>query len=220
MKRRWTVIQFPGSNCDADALKAIRLFSDIETSYHWHQDPIPKKHYEVIIIPGGFSFGDYLRAGAIAKLSAAMASLPDAIEAGAHVLGICNGFQILVEARLLPGFLHVNQNLRFISKVVELSPTEDAFPWFKKSQDVWRFPIAHRFGNYQVPAVERRSLVAPLRYTDNPNGSFESIAGVYRPLGSGSILGMMPHPERACFPEIDLADGAKLFRSAYKELKS
>lgn len=220
-KRRWAVVQFPGSNCDHDALKALQIFPQVNASFHWHEEPIKKNQYEVIVLPGGFSFGDYLRAGAIAKLSAAMASLPEAIEAGAHVMGICNGFQILLEARLLPGYLQVNQNLRFISEDAPLMICAEAFPWVTakdKGKSV-SFPIAHRFGNYQLSKMDRDEVKPILKYEKNPNGSYQDIAGVYRQLGKGSVFGLMPHPERASFEALRNADGVAFWKNAVENLK-
>lgn len=210
------VIQFPGSNCDHDALKALQREPTISVRYHWHEEPIQKKQYQLILVPGGFSFGDYLRAGAIAKISAAAQSLPEAIEAGAHVLGICNGFQILLEARLLPGYLQVNQSLRFVSKLVELKVEAEAFPWLNSTNvnQTLTVPIAHRFGNYQVPKIDLSEVKPVLKYTHNPNGSFKDIAGIYTKMGKGSVMGMMPHPERASFPHLRLSDGARFWKNA------
>ena len=217
----WAVIQFPGSNCDADALKAVQSVTSVECAFHWHSDPIEPGQYEVIIIPGGFSFGDYLRAGAIAKLSPAMETLNTAIEAGAHVLGICNGFQILIESRMLPGYLTVNQNLKFISRTVKLRIEAEAFPWIKKSDigSSISTPIAHRFGNFQAPKMDRAELNPVFRYEENPNGSFEDIAGIYRTVGKGSVLGLMPHPERASFSPLRLSDGKLFWRGAAEALR-
>ncbi len=217
--RSWAVVQFPGSNCDHDLLKVFKSLPGIAAQYHWHEDPIEVGQYEVIGIPGGFSFGDYLRAGAIAKLSNALKGLEKAVEAGAHVLGICNGFQILVESRLLPGYLHVNQSLRFISKNAALEVKAEAYPWIQKEDigKVWHFPIAHRFGNYQKSKIDALDASSPLYYFgENPNGSAEGIAAVYRQLGKGSLFALMPHPERAFFGETRNADGQKFFENAVK----
>jgi phosphoribosylformylglycinamidine synthase len=224
--KSWAVVQFPGSNCDHDAylvLKALhQIDSKIHPVMHWHDDPIEKKQYDVIILPGGFSYGDYLRAGAIAKLSRALQGFEKVIEAGAHVMGICNGFQMLLEMRLLPGFLQVNQGLRFISKNCELEITSEAYPWFTK-EDIGKkvkFPIAHRFGNYQVPRVDESEVHTILKYQNNPNGSFQNSAGIYRKLGKGSVFGLMPHPERAFFEETRLTDARFLWHNAVSALKA
>ncbi len=221
MSRNWAVVQFPGSNCDEDALRAIQKLDGVTATYHWHEERIPNGKYEVILLPGGFSFGDYLRAGAIAKLSAAVDSLSDAIDAGAHVMGICNGFQILLESRLLPGFLQVNQNLKFISDLVEVEVREAAFPWINESDRAhkFQFPIAHRFGNYQPLKIDSTEIRPVLKYTTNPNGSFEDIAGIYRKHGKGSIFGLMPHPERASFDALRLSSGKAFWKNAWENLR-
>lgn len=211
-KQKWAVLVFPGSNSDRDLQKAFESSSAVEVKMHWHEEPIEPEAYQVIGLPGGFSFGDYLRAGAIAKISPAIQSLPAAVEAGAHVIGICNGFQILLEARLLPGYLQMNQEPGFISRQEVCRISEEAFPWFTE-KDIGRelkLPIAHGFGNYQCGLVDRKEVVAALHYEKNPNGSMESIAGVYRSLGKGSLLGLMPHPERSCYAALG-SDEAKIF---------
>lgn len=215
------VIRFPGSNCDHDALKALASQSKISAQYHWHTEKIPTKKYQLILIPGGFSFGDYLRTGAIAKLSPAMQSLPEAVEAGAHVLGVCNGFQILLESRLLPGYLQVNSHLRFVSKLVDLKVEREAFPWIRKDNlgAQLRVPIAHRFGNFQVPTkMDLAEVVPVLKYSKNPNGSLQDIAGIYRTMGKGSVMGLMPHPERASFGPLRLTDGQIFWKNASEAL--
>ncbi len=188
---------------------------------HWHDEPIQKNQYQVIILPGGFSYGDYLRAGAIAKISEACANLEEVVDAGAHVMGICNGFQILLETRLLPGYLQVNQSLRFISDTVSLRIDAEAFPWFDKSDvgSIVRYPIAHKFGNYQLSRIDESEMKPVLTYVDNPNGSIKNIAGVYRKLGKGSLFGLMPHPERAYFADLRLSDAEPLWRRAAEVLK-
>jgi len=216
----WAILQFPGSNSDRDAFQAAARVPNVRVEMLWHDQPIEKNKYDVIMIPGGFSFGDYLRAGAIAKLSTAMASLSDAVEAGAHVIGICNGFQILLESRLLPGILQVNKGFKFISRMEECEVKSEAFPWFAK-EDIgrkFRFPIAHRFGNYQVKDLDRFEMQAALIYQNNPNGSFQGLAGIYRKLGKGSLFGLMPHPERVSHPDQPVHDGADLWLQACKRL--
>ncbi|MDB5038527.1 MAG: phosphoribosylformylglycinamidine synthase [Bacteriovoracaceae bacterium] len=224
MSRHWAVVQFPGSNCDHDVLKVFQSLSkkypEIEPVLHWHEDPIEKNVYEVIILPGGFSYGDYLRAGAIAKISQALNNLEEVIEAGAHVMGICNGFQILLETRLLPGYLQVNKSLKFISDTVSLKIEDEAFPWFTKKNkgEVVRYPIAHRFGNYQLSKIDKGEMKPVLKYQENPNGSIDGIAGVYRTLGKGSVFGLMPHPERAFFEDLRLTDGQPIWQNAVENL--
>jgi phosphoribosylformylglycinamidine synthase len=224
-KRRWAVVQFPGSNCDHDVLAVWKSLSrenpEIEPVLHWHEDAIAKGQYQLIVLPGGFSYGDYLRAGAIAKLSEALRDLEEVIEAGSHVMGICNGFQILLETRLLPGYLQVNQSLRFISETTPLEIVSEAFPWFSKREvgQVVRFPIAHKFGNYQVSKMDQKEMRKVLSYVENPNGSFESTAGIYRILGKGSVFGLMPHPERAFFEDLRLVDARALWKNAVELLR-
>lgn len=217
--QHWGIIQFPGSNSDLDAYRVFEQIPGIKVSYHWHEDPIQKDDYQVMVIPGGFSFGDYLRTGAIAKLSNAVQSLPEAIEAGMHVIGICNGFQILLEARLLPGMLQVNKNLKFISKKIDCEIVQPAFPWFQGSDvgKTLQLPIAHGCGNYQIKPVDLSEVQAAITYKENPNGSFQNIAGVYRSLGKGSIFGLMPHPERAALEFLHRRDGELFWKNA-KEL--
>jgi len=221
MSVKAAVIRFPGSNCDHDALRALSETQGIEACYHWHEEKIPKNTYQLVVIPGGFSFGDYLRAGAIAKLSNAMLSLPDAVEAGAHVLGICNGFQILIESRMLPGYLQVNSGLKFVSKLVDLRVESAAYPWLRDEDRgaTLKVPVAHRFGNFQVPKIDLAEVSPVFRYEVNPNGSFQDIAGIYRKFGNGSVMGMMPHPERASFPALRLADGQRLWQNAVRALR-
>jgi phosphoribosylformylglycinamidine synthase len=214
------VIQFPGSNCDADAYRALEATNGIRVRYHWYQEPLKPGADSIILLPGGFSFGDYLRAGALAALSPAVQSLPEAIEAGAHVLGICNGFQMLLEARLLPGYLQVNESMRFVSQHSEIKLAAACFPWVSEELvgKVVRFPIAHRFGNYQVPSIDHAELSIACEYVNNPNGSFKNIAGIYRSMGKGSVMGMMPHPERASFAALRLEDGKMFWAQAVRAL--
>lgn len=218
----WAVVQFPGSNSDTDAYRVCTQLPATKVTMHWHDEPIQKNQYHVIILPGGFSYGDHLRAGAIAKFSKALENLEEVIEAGAHVLGICNGFQILLECRLLPGFLQVNESLHFISRQETIEIKTPVFPWFtpdNKDQKL-RLPIAHSFGSYQVSDVDRSEIKVVLKYQNNPNGSREDIAGVYRKMGKGSVLGMMPHPERQALPGLQNRDGWLFWENARKALSS
>jgi len=219
---KWAVIQFPGSNSDLDAYRVFERLPGIQPVMHWSEDPIPIGEYQVILLPGGFSYGDYLRAGAIAKLAPAVQSLEAAIEEGAHVIGICNGFQVLLESRLIPGVLQANSVGHFISRFEDCSIEDHAFPWFQK-EDVGKtlkLPIAHGYGNYQVKPVDRSEISAVLKYKTNPNGSLDSIAGVYRSLGKGSVLGLMPHPERASFSVLPRHDGDLFWKNALHNLKA
>lgn len=214
---RFAVLQFPGSNCDQDSLHAIRDVLQQPVRYAWHKDTRIDAD-ETIIVPGGFSYGDYLRCGAIARFSPIMGAVKDAAARGQTVLGICNGFQILCEAGLLPGALVRNTGLHFLCETVTLTVTNSRtrFTQLTRDGDTLRIPIAHGEGNYRVDAetlkaMEDRGQVV-FRYTDGaPNGSLSDIAGVCNQ--EGNVLGMMPHPERACEPLLGSADGLKIFQS-------
>lgn len=219
------VIVFPGSNCDRDARVALRRSTGSEPVMHWHRDPeLPD--VGLIVVPGGFSYGDYLRAGAMAAHSPAMREVAARARAGVPVLGICNGFQILIECRLLPGALMRNAGLRFICRDVFLrvETADSAFTSRYRQGQVVRLPIAHNEGGYfadgsELDRLEGDGRVA-FRYCDaggaasagaNPNGSARAIAGV---LGEGrNVLGMMPHPERMVDPALGGEDGGPLFRA-------
>jgi phosphoribosylformylglycinamidine synthase I len=211
------VIQFPGSNCDADAVKALTAIGETaELVWHTQKD---LRSYDLIVVPGGFSYGDYLRTGAIARFSQVTEAVLDAAERGAFVLGICNGFQILTEAGLLPGALRRNESLQFrcmISTLV-VANAETAFTREYDAGQEIRIPIAHGEGNYYVDEqtlsdMETRGQVV-FRYAQeqNPNGSIADIAGVVNV--RGNVLGMMPHPERAVHERLGSADGLALYRS-------
>ncbi|TVQ80380.1 MAG: phosphoribosylformylglycinamidine synthase I [Bradymonadales bacterium] len=219
MKSRWAVLKFPGSNGEGDALKALSAYP-VKLVEHWHEDPIQVGDYELLILPGGFSYGDYLRAGAIAKHAPALKNLHEVISEGCHVMGICNGFQILLEARLIPGFLQVNSSLKFISDMVDCHLNHAVEPWIRKEDCGKRLklPVAHRFGNYQVSRVDRSELVAALTYEVDLNSSVDQIAGVYRSIGRGSVFAMMPHPERAAFEALGANDGRLFFDNAFEFL--
>lgn len=212
------VIQFPGSNCDMDAVKALRALVDGTTDLVWHTvDRL--EEYDLIVIPGGFSYGDYLRAGAIARFSPVMQAVARAANEGRLVLGVCNGFQILTEAGLLPGALRRNESLQFRCEVVELTVENTATPFtsaYRPGESV-RIPIAHGEGSYFVDdrtlrqMEERGQIVFRYARGHNPNGSVADIAGVTNE--RGNVLGMMPHPERAVHERLGSADGARLFGS-------
>lgn len=208
------VLQFPGSNCDSDCFDALKRHFNIDAQPVWHQESkLPK--LDAVVVPGGFSFGDYLRSGALASHAPIMQDVKDFAENNGAVLGICNGFQILVEAKILPGMLLHNESLKFICKEVSLKDV---------SGKVLRMPIAHGEGRYYaddktLDHLESKGLVA-YRYaasdgqidpSSNPNGSTRSIAGVYSP--NKRVLGMMPHPERATDIEMGgSADGLTVWR--------
>lgn len=222
---RCAVIQFPGSNCDQDCLLALRSFDGISAEYVWHKET-SLAGFDAVILPGGFSYGDYLRCGAIARFSPIMQAVVQAAEAGKLVLGICNGFQILCEARLLPGALIRNRDLHFLCQQVHLRVENTATPFTRLAQPgaVWQIPIAHGEGSYftdeqTLQELEEENRVV-FRYADasgqssaatNPNGSLHEIAGIIN--RSGNVLGLMPHPERACDPLLGSTDGRGLFAS-------
>ncbi|MCZ2156485.1 MAG: phosphoribosylformylglycinamidine synthase subunit PurQ [Bryobacterales bacterium] len=216
MPKRFGVVVFPGSNCDHDAFHAVTEDLGHSAEMLWHQDR-DLKDVDAIVIPGGFAYGDYLRCGAIAKFSPVMQSIKDFAAAGGPVLGVCNGFQILVEAGLLPGALVRNRGLRFVCKTVSLRvETRDSiFTNALLKGDILRVPIAHGEGCYvadeaTLDALEAEDRVA-FRYIDNPNGSMRDIAGI---LNEGrNVLGMMPHPERATSLLMGSVDGLDILRS-------
>ncbi|MDF1873221.1 phosphoribosylformylglycinamidine synthase subunit PurQ [Vannielia sp.] len=217
------VITFPGSNCDRDLAVAFEA-AGFDVTRVWHKDTALPSGLDVVGIPGGFSFGDYLRCGAIAANSPICRSVVSHARAGGYVLGICNGFQVLCETGLLPGVLMRNAGLKFVCRNVGLtvasveSPFTDAYAL---GQDLM-IPVAHHDGNYNaapevLAALEAENRVA-FRYTDNPNGSMADIAGVLSE--NHRVLGMMPHPERAVDPEHGGTDGQAMFSGMAKALVS
>ncbi|MBB5519332.1 phosphoribosylformylglycinamidine synthase subunit PurQ [Amphiplicatus metriothermophilus] len=210
-----SVIVFPASNCDRDAAAALEMATGKKPRMVWHGDSeLPDTDF--IVLPGGFSYGDYLRAGAMAARSPIMRAVVEKARDGTPVLGICNGFQILCEAGLLPGALLRNAGLDFVCRTVALrvENSQSLFTsGFAQGQYV-NFPVAHHDGNYFADAetlnrLEGEGRVA-FRYVDNPNGSARDIAGVLNE--AGNVLGMMPHPERAISPLLGGVDGAAFFR--------
>ncbi len=209
------VLRFPGTNCDRDIMQAV-VAAGGKPEYVWYQDRFDYNQYDAFIIPGGFSYGDYLRSGALAAQAPAMNDLKDAADAGKPVMGICNGFQILCEAGLLPGALMRNENMRFIDKWVELEMKNphDYFGGNRIAVDEQvRFPIAHADGRYFVNETTLSELRDQgqiwLEYCDNPNGSVANIAGVKN--RAGNVCGMMPHPERAMFDWMGGGEGMMIF---------
>lgn len=197
------IVVFPATNCDTDTKRACEFFG-WQTEYIWHSDKITKP-YDVIILPGGFSYGDYISAGRIAKFSPAVESLPIG---EAMIVGICNGFQILCEKKLLQGALTCNKNLKFLSEPADL----------KFETETITIPIAHHQGNFTINEELKNEVI--LKYKDNKNGSDFDIAGLYD--RENKILGMMPHPERAVFKETSPAqstDGRKIFEFIKNECK-
>ena len=214
------VIVFPGSNCDHDAFYVFRKILKIQVDFVWHHSKDLKK-YDRIIIPGGFSYGDYLRTGAIARFSPVMESVINEANAGKQVFGICNGFQILIESGLLPGALIINQNVRFLSHNVTLNveSTDTIFTRSLKVGDTLTMPIAHKQGNYIADSETLKILKdedrVVFRYSEkkagNPNGSTDRIAGILNK--KRNVLGMMPHPERAAEALLGSEDGLQIFKS-------
>ncbi|HSJ39153.1 MAG TPA: phosphoribosylformylglycinamidine synthase subunit PurQ [Planococcus sp. (in: firmicutes)] len=217
---KFAVIVFPGSNCDLDMYHAVKDELGEEAEYVWH-DSTDLSGYDGILLPGGFSYGDYLRCGAIAQSSPVMDEVKKAAEAGKPVLGICNGFQILTEAGLLPGVLLRNKNLKFICRTVTLK-VENANTLFTneytEGQEI-QIPIAHGEGNYYCDDATYEQLKKNnqivFSYADDFNGSRNNIAGIINE--RGNVLGMMPHPERAVSDLIGGSDGLALFKSIVKQ---
>jgi len=204
------VVSYPGSQDDRDALWALAAL-DAEAIPVWHDKPeLPD--LDAVVLPGGFSYGDYLRCGAIARFSPATAATCDFAAAGGLVLGVCNGFQVLCEAGLLPGALVRNESLRFVCRDVELAVERDDLPFTSRCGAGQRLvvPVKHGDGRYLPPPdLDPRQVV--LRYLDNPNGSVDDIAGVCNE--SGNVMGLMPHPEHAVDPLLGSDDGALLLAS-------
>ena len=217
---KFAIIVFPGSNCDHDAYKVIENIDGATPEFVWHKEN-DLSGYDSIIVPGGFSYGDYLRAGAIAKFSPIMNAIISASESGKSIIGICNGFQILIEAGLLPGALINNNGVKFKSKQVSLRAENfDTIFTNKIPKDKKMFmPIAHRQGNYiaDKETLERVSDNGQIAFTytsdagGNPNGSCLDIAGIFNK--NKNILGMMPHPERASDILLGSNDGELIFQS-------
>jgi len=208
------VLVFPGSNCDRDMAVALKR-AGAEVAMVWHKDADLPAGLDLVAIPGGFSFGDYLRCGAIAARAPVMRAVVAFAQAGGHVLGVCNGFQVLIEAGLLPGALMRNAGLKFVCARAPLSVGTEASPFtaaYRRSETV-TFPIAHHDGAYvadpeTLARLEGEDRVA-FRYRANPNGSMNAIAGVLS--ANRRVLGLMPHPERAVDPVHGGIDGVRLF---------
>lgn len=218
---KFAVLVFPGSNCDLDMYHAIKDELGEEVEYVWH-DATDLSGYDGILLPGGFSYGDYLRCGAIARFSNVMAEVVKAAEAGKPVLGVCNGFQILTEAGLLPGALLRNKDLKFICRTVDLKVVNNhtLFTNQYDQDQVIQIPIAHGEGNYYcdeqtLQKLKDNNQIVFTYEGENPNGSLENIAGIINE--KGNVLGMMPHPERAVNELIGGADGLALFKSIVKQ---
>lgn len=216
---KFAVIVFPGSNCDIDMYHAIKDELGEQVEYVWH-DSDNLTEFDGILLPGGFSYGDYLRTGAIARFSNVMTEVVKAAEAGKPILGVCNGFQILLEAGLLPGAMKRNESLSFICKPVELKVenSQTMFTGEYNEGEVITIPIAHGEGNYYCDEETLEQLKANKQivftYENNPNGSLANIAGIVNE--KGNVLGMMPHPERAVDDLLGGSDGLKMFQSIVK----
>jgi phosphoribosylformylglycinamidine synthase subunit PurQ / glutaminase len=228
---RFGVLVFPGSNCDHDCYHAAKHVFGQDADFIWHKEESFKEKYDGIIIPGGFSYGDYLRCGAIARFSPVMKALDGFAKDGGLVIGICNGFQILLEAGLLPGAMLRNESLKFICKDVNLKVENTGTPFTNKCEkgQVLRIPIAHAEGNYfaddaTLAEIEANGQVV-FRYCEkdgsitdasNPNGASHNIAGICNK--ERNVLGMMPHPERAVEAILGNEDGRVIFESILASL--
>lgn len=218
------VVVFPGSNCDHDCYYALSNVVEIDTKYIWHKES-RLDDFDLVVLPGGFSYGDYLRSGAIAKHSPIMDAIVDFANKGGHVLGICNGFQVLTEVGLLPGALIKNRGLKFICKYVDLivENSRTVFTSYYNNGEIISIPIAHMDGNYYIDdkglseLIENEQIVfiycdskGETNDVNNPNGSVYNIAGIINK--NGNVMGLMPHPER-CAEKIFGGDGFYLFES-------
>lgn len=221
---KFGVIVFPGSNCDRDLAYVTASLLDLPTRMVWHEET-DISDLDVVVIPGGFSYGDYLRCGAIARFSPVMKQVIEHVKQGKFVFGICNGFQVLTEMGLLPGALVRNRDLHFICDRVPIKVERNDLPWTSEySQgEVITLPIAHGEGSYYADSKTLKALednqqilfryctaTGEINQAANPNGSANNIAGICD--RTGKILGMMPHPERACDPLLGGTDGMKLFK--------
>ena len=219
---RAAVIQFPGSNCDRDMAVAIREVTGADTSLVWHRETDLPDGVDLIAIPGGFSYGDYLRSGAMAARSPVMQAVVEAAGRGVPVLGVCNGFQILTEAGLLPGALMRNAGIRFVCREVKLKVenSQSIFTSGYEAGEEISIPVAHHDGNYfadeeTLNRIEGEGRVA-FRYAEPVNGSARNIAGLLN--NAGNVLGMMPHPERMIEATHGGSDGRRLFEGLIREI--
>jgi len=227
MKRKFGVVVFPGSNCDHDSYHVLKHTLEQETVYLWHKDT-DLQNCDVIILPGGFSYGDYIRTGAVAKLSPIMNSVIDFANKGGVVFGICNGFQILTESGLLPGTLIKNRDLKFVCKDIFVTAVnEDSLLTKSLEKKTLLTPVAHGEGNYftddeTLQSLEKNNQII-FKYSSskgeisdacNPNGSIHNIAGIMNK--AGNVFGMMPHPERSSDRLLGKTDGLQIFESLLK----
>lgn len=214
------VVVFPGSNCDKDVYETLKGL-DIDVKYIWHDEE--KLDVDLLVLPGGFSYGDYLRCGAIARFARVLDGVYEFSEKDKLIVGICNGFQILTELKLLPGALLRNKNLKFICEDCSLIVENNDTPFTKlyKEGEVVNFPIAHGEGNYFIDDEGLKMLKdnnqIVFRYKFNPNGSVDDIAGIINE--KGNVLGLMPHPERASSSLLGCEDGVRFFKGAIEYFK-
>jgi phosphoribosylformylglycinamidine synthase subunit PurQ / glutaminase len=228
---KFGVVVFPGSNCDQDCFYVIKDVIGRSVRYIWHKDT-DLAGFDCIILPGGFSYGDYLRAGAIARFSPVMKSIAEFARKGGTVIGICNGFQILLEAGLLAGVMLRNRNLHFICRYVYIKTenNDTRFTGFYNAGQILKIPIAHNEGNYHIDAAGLKELkdnnqivfrycsaAGEVNDRSNPNGALDNIAGIIN--RKGNVLGMMPHPERSAEKGLGSKDGYFIFQSIVKWLK-
>jgi len=218
---KFAVLVFPGSNCDIDMYHAIKDELGEEVEYVWHT-ATDLSGFDGVLVPGGFSYGDYLRCGAMANQSNIMTEVKKAADAGKPVLGVCNGFQILTEAGLLPGALLRNKNLKFMGRTVQLKVNNNNTLFTNQYEpgQIINIPIAHGEGNYYcdeetLQKLKDNNQIVFTYSGENPNGSLEGIAGIINE--RGNVLGMMPHPERAVDALVGGADGLAVFKSIVKQ---
>ena len=227
---KFGIVVFPGSNCDHDCHHVATALLGCEAEYIWHHER-DLKGSDVVILPGGFAYGDYLRAGALARFSPVMESVAAFAKAGGPVLGICNGFQVLLEAGMLPGAMQINRGLRYVCRDIHIKVENDATPFTSlyEKGSVVTMPIGHMEGNYTAPpevldALEGEGRVV-FRYCDlqgrvtdaaNPNGAARGIAGIVN--RGGNVVGLMPHPDRCAEPLVGNDAGRKMFESAVAAL--
>ena len=227
---KFAIVVFPGSNCDADCFHIAKELLGCEAEYVWHKDT-QLKGADAVILPGGFAYGDYLRAGALARFSPVMESVAEFAKAGGPVIGICNGFQVLLEAGLLPGAVRVNKTLRYICRDVfmRVENVETAFTRLYEPGQIIRMPIGHGEGNYTAPPETlselRREGRVVFRYCDaegrvneaaNPNGASDNIAGIAN--REGNVVGLMPHPDRCSERLLGNDIGRRMFESVVHAL--
>lgn len=221
MSARVAVVVFPGSNCEFDCERSFSRLG-AATKRVWHEESLPD--CDIVVLPGGFAHGDYLRTGALARFSPVMDAVRTHAERGGLIVGICNGFQVLCEAGLLPGALRKNSGLKFLCKWTELRVENASTPFSSRAreEDVLRIPINHFEGNWYCEPEELARLNSEgrvvLRYVNNPNGSLDDVAGIVNE--GGNVLGLMPHPERACEALLGSEDGAVLIGSMLDHVAS